>query len=56
VNRRAAAPVLLSRGPPGALVPALEGDPRLSVILSKAFLLTADTKIADPSILSQIRR
>ncbi|MCB1131777.1 MAG: DUF4132 domain-containing protein [Verrucomicrobiae bacterium] len=31
-----------------------EGDSKLSVILSKAFLLAADTKIKDPTILSQI--
>ena len=31
-------------------------DERLSLILSKAALLAADTKITDPSILSQIRR
>jgi len=33
-----------------------EGDQRLAVILSKAFLLAGDTKITDPTILSQIRR
>jgi hypothetical protein len=33
-----------------------EGDMTLSVILSKAFLLAADDKITDPSILSQIVR
>jgi hypothetical protein len=33
-----------------------EGDRTLSVILSKAFLLTADDKIKDSSIVSQIRR
>ncbi len=32
-----------------------EGDSKLAVILSKAFLLAADTKITDPTILSQIR-
>jgi len=32
-----------------------EGDSTLSVILSKAFLLAADTKITDPSITAQIR-
>jgi hypothetical protein len=32
-----------------------EGDRTLSVILSKAFLLAADTKIKDQTILSQIR-
>jgi len=31
-----------------------EGDKTLAVILSKAFLLAEDTKITDPSILSQI--
>ncbi len=33
-----------------------EGDSVLSVILSKAFLLAEDTKITDPSIVSQIKR
>jgi hypothetical protein len=33
-----------------------EGDNMLSVILSKAFLLADDINIADPSILSQIKR
>ncbi|HEY8505845.1 MAG TPA: hypothetical protein VIL46_14770, partial [Gemmataceae bacterium] len=33
-----------------------EGDPVLSVILSKAFLLADDRKITDPTITSQIRR
>jgi len=32
-----------------------EGDRTLSVILSKAFLLAADTKITDPSITAQLR-
>lgn len=32
-----------------------EGDQRLAVILSKAMMLAADTKITDPTILSQIR-
>ncbi len=32
-----------------------EGDGRMSVILSKAFLLAEDTKIKDATILSQIR-
>jgi hypothetical protein len=31
-------------------------DDRLTVILSKALLLAADTEITDPSILTQIRR
>lgn len=39
----------------GAFVP-FEGDPTLTLILSKAFLLAADEKIADPVILEQIRR
>ncbi len=33
-----------------------EGDNLLSVILSKAFLLAEDSKIKDPTIVSQIRR
>jgi hypothetical protein len=33
-----------------------EGDNQLSLILSKAFLLAADEKIKDQSILTQIRR
>jgi hypothetical protein len=33
-----------------------EGDTGLSVILSKAFLLAADTEIADPTIVSQIKQ
>jgi len=33
-----------------------EDDLRLSVIISKAFLLAADRKIADETILQQIRR
>lgn len=33
-----------------------EGDQTLSIILSKAFLLAEDTKIKDPTIVSQIRR
>jgi hypothetical protein len=33
-----------------------EGDRTLSVILSKAFLLADDSKIKDPSILSQIKK
>lgn len=33
-----------------------EGDHTLSVILSKAFLLAADTKIKDPTILHQIQQ
>jgi Domain of unknown function (DUF4132) len=33
-----------------------EGDPLLSIILSKAFLLADDRAITDPSIISQIKR
>lgn len=33
-----------------------EGDTGLSVVLSKAFLLAEDTKIKDPTIISQINR
>ena len=33
-----------------------EGDGTLSVILSKAFLLAEDTKIKDPTIVSQLKR
>jgi hypothetical protein len=33
-----------------------EGDETLAVILSKAFLLAADARITDPTILSQINR
>ena len=32
-----------------------EGDRMLSIVLSKAFLLAADTSIEDPSITSQLR-
>jgi len=38
------------------LVLPFEGDHRMAVILSKAFLLANDNKIADRSILSQINR
>ena len=38
----------------GALYLPFEGDSTLSVILSKALLLAADAKIADPTILRQI--
>jgi len=33
-----------------------EGDGLLSVILSKAFMLAEDDKIADPQIMSQLKR
>jgi hypothetical protein len=38
------------------LVLPFEGDMTLSIILSKAFLLAADDKITDPSIVAQIKR
>ncbi|MET8830884.1 DUF4132 domain-containing protein [Streptomyces sp. NPDC004610] len=41
--------------PPGTLFLPFE-DERLSLILSKAFLLAADTAITDPTILRQLRR
>ncbi|MEL6428421.1 MAG: DUF4132 domain-containing protein [Planctomycetota bacterium] len=41
-------------GDPEVLLP-FEGDQRLSVILSKAFLLAEDAKIGDRSILNQIQ-
>lgn len=47
-------------GRPGAGVDKIqlpfEGDTVLAIILSKAFLLAADDKITDPTILSQIER
>ena len=39
---------------PGSVFLPFEGDHMLSVILSKAFLLAADTRITDKSILSQL--
>lgn len=41
-------------GDGGVMLP-FEGDGMLSIILSKAFLLAADDRIQDPSIVSQIR-
>jgi len=41
--------------PAEALVLPFEGDNVLSIILSKAFLLAADDKITDPTILGQIK-
>ncbi|HLZ71094.1 MAG TPA: DUF4132 domain-containing protein [Dehalococcoidia bacterium] len=51
-------PSARSRGadPAGGLALPFEGDGVLSIILSKAFLLAADTHISDPTILSQLRR
>lgn len=43
-------------GPPGTQWLPFEGDRTLSVILSKAFLLADDTRIADPTIVSQLRQ
>lgn len=43
------------RGKDDVFLP-FEGDERLSIILSKAFLLADDTKIKDSTIVSQIRR
>ena len=43
-------------GPSDRVFLPFDDDPTLSVVLSKAFLLAADTKIKDPSIMSQIRR
>ena len=40
----------------GEMFLPFEGDRVLAIILSKAFLLADDTKIADPTITSQIRR
>lgn len=40
----------------GKVLLPFEGDRTLSVIISKAFLLAEDTKIKDPSIVSQIKR
>ena len=40
----------------GGIALPFEGDRVLSIILSKAFMLAADDKITDTSILSQIRR
>lgn len=43
-------------GPGDKVFLPFEGDQRLAVILSKAMMLAADTKITDPTILSQIGR
>jgi hypothetical protein len=44
-----------ARGGESDLFLPFEGDSVLSVVLSKAFLLAADRKIADPTITGQIR-
>jgi hypothetical protein len=43
-------------GPPDTVFLPFDDDPTLSVILSKAFLLAMDAKIADRSITAQIKR
>jgi hypothetical protein len=43
-----------SRGT-GRLFLPFEGDSVLSIIISKAFLLAEDTKITDPTIITQLR-
>jgi hypothetical protein len=40
----------------GSLYLPFDGESTLAIILSKAFLLAADTKITDETILRQIRR
>jgi predicted DNA-binding WGR domain protein len=45
----------VSRGADKVRLP-FEGDPTLSIILSKAFLLADDTKISDPDIVSQLQQ
>ena len=40
----------------GAIVLPFEGDPTLSLILSKAFMLAADDRVKDPVVLAQIHR
>jgi len=45
----------MSQGPREVFLP-FEGDNMLSIILSKAFLLAEDSKITDPSIMSQLKR
>jgi hypothetical protein len=45
-----------SSSPTERLYLPFEGDPVLSIILSKAFLLAEDAKITDPSIVHQIGR
>ncbi|MEU6669640.1 DUF4132 domain-containing protein [Streptomyces sp. NPDC046727] len=48
--------IVPSRGKSGGTVFLPFEDERLSLILSKAMLLAADTKITDPTILHQIKR
>jgi hypothetical protein len=43
------------RTPPKVFLP-FDDDPLLAIVLSKALLLAADTKITDPMILAQMRR
>jgi len=43
-------------GPGDKVFLPFEGDQRLAVVISKAMMLADDTKITDPTIISQIRR
>lgn len=43
-----------AKGPSQVFLP-FEGDRMMAVILSKALMLADDTKIADPTIVMQIR-
>ena len=45
-----------SKSGAGSVFLPFEGDATLSIILSKALKLAYDTKITDPTILSQLRR
>lgn len=46
----------MEAGPKGKIHLPFEGDRTLAIILSKAFMLAEDDKIADPTIVSQIGR
>jgi hypothetical protein len=48
--------IVPSRGKQHEVFLPFEGDIRLSEILSKAFLLAADTKIRDRTIIDQLNR
>ena len=48
--------IVRTRDKAKALVLPFEGDAKLSEILSKAFLLAADTKIKDAEIADQLKR
>jgi hypothetical protein len=45
-----------AKGDAGQICLLFEGDRTLSLILSKVFLLTEDTRIKDPTIVNQIGR